>query len=184
MLFTPVQKVLHWGCHFLPSSLYQWRHKQGWHVWQKYEIRHEQTFSVCYLLAKRKPKWLRPEELDFEAKQVNNQTKQNNNNNNNNNKGKKKQQPSNPVAYRYKYWHILYVFRPVCVFRFYFSQIKSQISDQKVQFRRKSWKMPGRNQIRQITSKTLSSVFITHVTLCMKRTVEKVKLNEPGVRVL
>ena len=52
----------HECCLFVPSSLYQWRHKQGWHVWQSYEIGHKSPF-FCFSLVKSEPAWLGLEEL-------------------------------------------------------------------------------------------------------------------------
>ena len=54
-------------CHFVPSSLYQWRHKHSRHVWQKYPTRHEPTYS-CSSLVKTQSTWMPPKELKFEAK--------------------------------------------------------------------------------------------------------------------
>ena len=33
-------------CHFVPSSVYQWRHEQGWNAWQSGKIHHVTTVSA------------------------------------------------------------------------------------------------------------------------------------------
>ena len=57
----PVLKIQIWKlqkhdceiCHFLPRSLYKWRHKCGWNVWQKYQMSPDNLF--CFSLVKGKP---------------------------------------------------------------------------------------------------------------------------------
>ena len=59
-------------CHFLPSSLYQWRHEQDRHVWWKYQKRHEQTLYFLFFqsspLVKSESTWLRPGDSHLKPK--------------------------------------------------------------------------------------------------------------------
>ena len=58
-----VAKASPWVLLFVPTSLYQWCHKQNWHMWQKYQICH----FFCYSLVKSKATWLCPEECKFKV---------------------------------------------------------------------------------------------------------------------
>ena len=53
--------------HFVPGSLYQWRHEQRRHVWQKRQTRHEPTFFLVFL-GKTRTAWLRSKKLKFGEK--------------------------------------------------------------------------------------------------------------------
>ena len=57
-----------WACYqSVPSSLYQWRHKQSLYVWQKYEILHGPSFFPLFI-EKSKQTRLCPGEHKFKAR--------------------------------------------------------------------------------------------------------------------
>ena len=86
-------------CHCVSGSLYQWRHEQGGHEWQKYQVRHEPTF-FCFSHVKSEPIW----SLKLKLKKSTSVA------------WISMKQPHE--AWKWKYWHILNVFMPLCVFRF------------------------------------------------------------------